>query len=255
MNTRWAGQAVICFEETDSTNLRAKEEADKGAPEGALVVADMQTAGRGRRGRSWNSPKGVNLYFTLILKPQYETDKASMVTLVMAMAVAEGIRETCGVKCGIKWPNDIVINGKKVCGILTEMNLAGTAIRHVLIGVGINVATQDFPWELASTAVSLQEVCGEEISKSILLENIMKAFEKYYKKFCESMDLSLFKEEYNQLMVNRDREVRVLEPGGEYSGIARGMNEMGELLVELPEGRIEKVYAGEVSVRGIYGYV
>ncbi len=255
MDTKWAGHPVNFYDTVNSTNLRAKLDADNGAPEGALVVADMQTAGRGRRGRTWSSPAGLNVYFTLILKPQYVPDKASMVTLVMALAVAEGIRETCGVEAGIKWPNDIVANGKKVCGILTEMSVERDFIHHVVIGVGINVGLQEFAPELAATATSLQAECGRNVPKAALVANIMKAFEKHYEVFRGKADLSGLIGSYNEMLVNRDREVRVLDPKGEYSGIARGINEVGELLVELPDGRVEKVYAGEVSVRGIYGYV
>lgn len=255
MDTEWAGHPVSFYETINSTNLRAKLDADNGAPEGALVVADMQTAGRGRRGRTWSSPAGLNVYFTLILKPRYVPDKASMVTLVMALAVAEGIRETCGVEAGIKWPNDIVVNGKKVCGILTEMSVEKDFIHHVVIGVGINVGLQEFAPELADTATSLQAECGRKVPKAALVANIMKAFEKYYESFREKTDLSDLVDSYNKMLVNRGKTVRVLDHKGEYSGVAEGINELGELLVELPDGHVENVYAGEVSVRGVYGYI
>lgn len=253
MDTEWAGRPVHYFEELGSTNIQAKLEAESGAAEGTLVVADMQTAGRGRRGRSWNSPAGTNVYFTLILKPAYAPDKASMVTLVMALAVAEGIHGTCGLAAEIKWPNDVVVNGRKVCGILTEMSAEHGAIAHVVIGVGVNVGLQEFPPEIASAA-SLQAECGREVSRSLLVANIMRAFEKYYESFRQNADLSGIRDKYNGLLVNRNREVRVLDPKGEFRGIARGIDGQGQLLVEREEGSIAEVYAGEVSVRGIYGY-
>lgn len=255
MDTRWAGHPVTFYEVLDSTNLRAKLDAEKGAPQGALVVADMQTAGRGRRGRSWSSPAGANAYFTLILKPDFEPDKASMLTLVMAMAVAEGIRETCGLEACIKWPNDIVINGKKVCGMLTELSVQQEYIQHVVIGAGVNVGAQKFSPEIADTAACLEEECGRKVPRAELIVHIMRAFEKYYEKFMETLDFSVLKEAYDSLLVNRGGEVRVLDPKGEYAGISRGINSAGELLVELPDGSERAVYAGEVSVRGIYGYV
>lgn len=250
----WAGRPVHYFEELGSTNIQAKLEAESGAAEGTLVVADMQTAGRGRRGRSWNSPGGTNVYFTLILKPSYGPDMASMVTLVMALAVASGIYETCGLEAGIKWPNDVVVNGKKVCGILTEMSAEHGVIRHVVIGVGVNVGLQEFPPEIGTTAASLQAECGREVSRAALVANIMKFFEKYYESFRQNINLSGILEKYNGLLVNRDREVRVLDPKGEFRGIARGIDERGQLLVECGDGSIRSVYAGEVSVRGVYGY-
>lgn len=255
MNTKWAGRPLHFFQELGSTNIQAKLEAEEGAAEGTLVIADMQTAGRGRRGRTWSSPAGVNLYFTLILKPSYGTEQASGVTLVMALAVAAGIRETCGVRAKIKWPNDIVVNGRKVCGILTEMSVEKNVIRYVVIGVGVNVGLQEFPREVADTATSLQAECGREVSRDTLTENITASFEKYYESFLLQGDLSGVLAEYNSLLVNRGEKVRVLDPKGEYQGLAHGINSRGELLVEQEDGSVAEVYAGEVSVRGIYGYV
>ena len=268
---------VFYYESTDSTNIRAKEAAQNGAPDGTLIVADRQTAGKGRRGRVWESPQGKNIYFTLILKPGFAPDKASMITLVMALAVAKGIEAiakatdktatneegTVGVQCKedfmscpcIKWPNDIVIDGKKVCGILTEMGLAGSTIDHVLVGVGINVHEQEFAPELASTATGLETELGMKISRPDLLRVILDEFWKAYELFYEREDLSLLAEEYNLRLINRDREVCVLDPKGEYTGRAKGITPRGELRVQLQDGKEELVYAGEVSVRGIYGYV
>lgn len=255
MDTEWAGHPVSWYETLGSTNLQAKLDAENGAENGALIVADMQTAGRGRRGRTWSSPPGTNLYFTLILKPQIAPDQASMLTPLMGLAVAEGIRETCGLQTGIKWPNDVVIEGRKVCGILAEMSVEREFIHYVVVGVGINVGLQSFPEQMADTAVCLQEKCGGKVSRAELLVNVLKAFERYYAVFRKTGDLSDLRQMYGNLLVSRDREVRVLDPKGEYQGIARGINETGELLVEKEDGVVTAVYAGEVSVRGIYGYV
>ncbi len=254
LNSKWAGKHICYFKELDSTNLRAKQEAEGGAAEGTLVVADRQTAGRGRRGRSWSSPAGVNVYFTLILKPDFPPDKAAMTTLVMALAVTEGIFRTCGLEAEIKWPNDVVVNGRKVCGILTEMSVERGRIRYVVAGVGVNVGLQEFSPELSATASCLEAECKGPVSRAALVANILKAFEGYYESFCRELDLSAIREKYNRRLVNRDREVRVLDPKEEFQGIARGINESGELLVELKDGSITEVFAGEVSVRGIYGY-
>lgn len=255
MDTKWAGHPVACYDVLGSTNLQAKLDAENGAGQGALVVADMQTAGRGRRGKSWSSPPGTNLYFTLILRPKLPPDKASMMTPVMGLAVAEGIRRTCGLEALIKWPNDVVVNGRKVCGMLAEMSIERDFIHYVVIGVGINVGLQEFPEEIANMAASLQEECGREVPRAELLANVMRVFEEYYENFMERGNLSGLMEQYNSLLVNKDREVRVLDPKGEFQGIARGVNELGELLVQRQDGSLTEVYAGEVSVRGIYGYV
>lgn len=255
MTTRWAGHPVFFYESLGSTNLQAKQLAEEGCGQGTLVVADMQTAGRGRRGRAWSSPAGTNVYFTLVLKPEYHPDCVSMVTLVMALAVAEGIRAACGVEAGIKWPNDIVAGGKKLCGMLTEMSMERDYIHHVVVGAGINVRQQEFAPEIAERAVSLEQICGQRVSRALLIADVMAAFEKYYECFEREHSLAGLLEQYNGLLVSRDREVCVLDPKGEYRGISRGVNARGELLVELAGGRLAEVYAGEVSVRGVYGYV
>lgn len=273
LTTRWLGRNLLFYECTDSTSEQAHVVAgQQGSPadqengHGTVLVADRQTAGKGRRGRAWESPAGTNLYFSLLLRPKFTPDKASMLTLLMAYAVREALeRQMTAVKsplhCAIKWPNDIVLNGKKICGILTEMHLAGTSIHHVVIGVGINVGKQDFAPELGDKATSLEVECGQVFDRSQLLAGILQIFEKEYETFAAqgatagTQSLAAWKDRYNACLVNKDREVCVLDPKGEYRGVARGINDTGELLVELADGTVTEVYAGEVSVRGIYGYV
>ena len=270
IKTKKMGKSVYYFQCTDSTNVQAKRLAEEGAVHGSVVVADEQTAGRGRRGRSWDSPAGKNLYFTLLLKPDFAPDKASMLTLVMALAVKKGLDRVFGQllmqkecqdyvqetpRSGIKWPNDLVINGRKICGILTEMVLEQSSIKNVIIGVGINLEKQDFATELVDKATSIEAECGQKLCKAELLAEIMLAFEEYYETFIKTCDLTGLQEAYNVCLVNRDREVCVLDPKGEFHGIARGINSAGELWVEKEDGTVTEVYAGEVSVRGIYGYV
>lgn len=255
LHTAWAGRELRFWESIGSTNVQAKLEAENGAPHGTLIVADMQTAGRGRRGRNWDSPAGTNIYFTLLLRPQLPPQKASMLTLVMATAVARAIRLETGLEAGIKWPNDIVLHGKKVCGILTEMSAEPDYIHYVVIGTGINVGEQEFPPELSDKAASLNVELGGRVDRSALTARVMECFEEDYEVFTATEDLSGLSEQYQKLLVNLDEQVCVLDPKGEYRGIARGITPSGELLVECPDGKIKEVYAGEVSVRGIYGYV
>lgn len=221
-----------------------------------VVVADSQTQGRGRRGRNWESPADESVYMSIGLRPEISPDRASMLTLVMALAVSRAIKEVSGLETAlIKWPNDIVIGGRKVCGILTEMHLDGNAIGDVVIGVGINLGKKEFPEELLQTATSLRAECDCEIQKEALVAGVLEHFETYYEKFVEKCDMSTMIGEYVEKLVNKDKDVRVLDPQGEYTGTARGINELGELLVEKEDGTTVAVYAGEVSVRGIYGYV
>ncbi|HJC58277.1 MAG TPA: biotin--[acetyl-CoA-carboxylase] ligase [Candidatus Eisenbergiella intestinipullorum] len=254
LRTEWAGKELIFRPATGSTNIDAKAAAEEGAPEGTLVVAERQTAGRGRRGRGWFSPEGSNLYFTLLLRPSCAPERACMLTLVMALAAAQAVREQ-GLEAGIKWPNDIVISGKKVCGILTEMSAEPDFIHYVVIGTGMNVNQEVFPEEIAKTASSLRREKGRPIVRAQLLASVMDRFEEAYEIFRRTWDLSGLAASYESLLVNKGRPVRVLDPKGEFEGTAEGINERGELLVRRGDGTLECVYAGEVSVRGVYGYV
>ena len=258
LTTDWAGRTLHYFDETGSTNIDAKRYAEEGEPHGTTVVANMQSAGRGRRGRLWQSPAGSAIYMTILLKPRFIPDKASMLTLVMALSVADAIVEATGLSAGIKWPNDVVVNKKKVCGILTEMNVELDYIQYVVIGVGINVnnnSPEEFPEEIRQTATSLKIESGMQISRAALLERVLAHFEKNYNIFTKTLDLSALMEAYDSRLLNLNAEVRVLDPKGEYTGIARGINPTGELLVEKENGEVVPVYAGEVSVRGLYGYI
>lgn len=253
--TKWAGQEIYYFPETDSTNIRAKQLAESGASHGTLVVADQQNAGRGRRGRGWVSPSGCSIYMSILLKPKFLPPKAPMMTLVMAYSVTEALRECTGLDLQIKWPNDVVLNGKKLVGILTEMSTEVDYINHVVIGVGINVNMDSFSEEIARTATSLRIESGNHMKRSNLIAAIMKRFEQDYEKYEKTEDLSGIRESYNRLMVNCGKEVRILSAQNPYQALALGINDSGELLVRKEDGSEEAVYAGEVSVRGVYGYV
>lgn len=255
LETAWVGNQVKYFEEITSTNQYAKRIAEEGAPEGMLVIADEQTKGKGRSGRAWTTPKGTAVAMTLVLRPKLPPARVSMVTLVMGLAVAKACRQLYDIPAGIKWPNDVVVNGKKLCGILTEMSMELTAVNYVVIGAGINVNVTGFPQEISQTATSLFLELGHETARAELIAVCMKYFEEYYEKFLQAQDLSALMEEYNELLVNKGRKVRVLEPGHEYMGTAMGINKDGELLVVREDGTQTAVYAGEVSVRGVYGYV
>ena len=255
MKTRWAGKNIVYYAETDSTNLRIKQLGDEGAPEGTLAVADHQSAGRGRRGRSWDSPAGSSIYMSVLLRPKIAPDRAPMLTLVMACSVAEGIMDCEDVKVQIKWPNDIIINGKKLVGILTEMSTQIDYINHVTVGVGINVNMTGFPEELRATATSLRIETGHVVKRAPLIAAVMERLETNYEVFMKTEDMSGLMEKYSSLLVNREKEVMVLGAREQYRAYALGINNTGELIVRRDDGTEEAVYAGEVSVRGVYGYV
>lgn len=255
LKTRWAGKRIIYRKQVDSTNTLARELAEAGAAEGTLVIAEEQTGGRGRRGRNWCTPRETTVAMTLILRPDIPPECASMVTLVMGLAAARAVNKLYPVQAGIKWPNDVVIDGKKVCGILTELLMSANGIRYLVVGIGINANVAEFPEELKGTALSLAQKLGHEVNRAELTAECLFWFEEYYEKFIEARSLAPLKEEYEELLLNRGQTVKVLEPGNEYSGVSRGINEKGELLVQREDGTVTAVYAGEVSVRGIYGYV
>lgn len=253
IHTKWAGKTVHFARETDSTNLWIKRLAKEGAPEGTLALAEFQSAGRGRLGRSWEVPEGTSVMMSILLRPKFEPQYAPTLTLVMGMAVAKAVKNL-GFDVSIKWPNDVVVSHKKICGILTEMGVRDGKIDYAVIGVGINVNIKEFPEEMADKATSLYLESGKEFDRSQIPGLVMEAFEEYYEKFAATCDLSGLKEEYESILANYNQPVRVLakEP---YEGVARGITDGGELLVEKTDGTIVAVSAGEVSVRGLYSYV
>lgn len=252
--TEWAGCEIHYFDCLDSTITKAKELAEAGHPGGTLVVAERQTAGKGRRGRGWESPAGSGIFMTLLLKPEINPNNASMLTLVAALAVARAITEVTGEPAQIKWPNDIVMHGKKVCGILTEMSAQFDYINHIVIGIGINVHNESFPEEIAHMAGSLWTECGKSFHRADIIEKILEHFETYYGQFLETEDLAGLQKEYNAMLVNLHAGVKVLDPKESFEGKAMGITKRGELIVDTWESR-KLVSSGEVSVRGIYGYV
>ena len=255
MHTDWVAKEVLYFDTIDSTNTKAQELAEKGYPSGTLVVADKQESGKGRRGRSWVSPSGTGIFMTLMIKPDINPNNASMLTLVAALAVAKAITSVTGEKAMIKWPNDIVVNGKKVCGILTEMNAQFDYINNIVVGVGINVHNESFPEEISQMASSLMiEAGGKRFHRAQIIAETMSYFEQYYDTFLKTQDLSALVREYDELLVNRNKSVRVLDPKEPFDGKAMGITPKGELIVDTWESR-KLVSSGEVSVRGIYGYV
>ena len=255
LETKWMAKNLEYYDEIDSTNNRAKALGETGGADGTLFVAETQTAGKGRRGRCWQSPAGSSISMSILLRPVMNPSDAPMLTLVMAYAATKALREKTELDIGIKWPNDLVVSGKKISGILTEMSAEIDYINHVVIGVGINVNQDTFPDDIKETASSLKMELGKRIKRSGLIAAVMKIFEEYYEIFQETEDLSGLQELYNSMLVNKDREVKVLEPGNEYKAYAIGINQTGELIVRTPDGKEKEIYAGEVSVRGVYGYV
>lgn len=252
--TEWAGNQICYYPVLDSTNNKAKQLAEEGYEQGLLVVTDQQEAGRGRCGRNWTSPPGEGIFMSLLLKPHIVPKNAAMLTLVTAISVTEAIVRCTDSSPAIKWPNDIVMNGRKICGILTEMSAQFEYINHIVIGIGINVHNNTFPEEISKTATSLFLETQRHFNRAAIIESVLECFERNYSTYLMTQDLSKLTETYNKVLVNKNKKVRVLDPNCPFEGVARGITKNGELIVETPNGE-KLVSSGEVSVRGIYGYV
>lgn len=251
MKTEKMGHPLYFYSETDSTNERIRLLALEGAPEGTLAVAEMQTAGRGRRGRAWDAPQGSGIWMSLLLRPNIPPTQASVLTLLAGMALAEALVETAGVEAGIKWPNDLQQNGKKLAGILTEMDCDMEEIHSVTVGMGINVNTKEFPAELEDIATSLYLETGRAHDRALLAAEMLRHFEGLYAEFLEAGgSFAPFRERYCRKCLNIGREVRVI--GKEtYLATAVDITAEGELIVKRKDnGKEEVIFSGEVSIRG-----
>ena len=252
---RTVGAALLCLDTVDSTNNELKRRADT-APDGLAVLAQEQTGGRGRLGRSFVSPAGKGLYLSVLLRPQCVLADAGMLTAWTAVAVCRALERCCGVRAGIKWPNDIVLEDRKLCGILTELELEAetAALRHVIVGVGINVSQDaaDFGPEGAPVAISLAQALGQAPRRSQLAAEVLSALDDLYRAFpAQKAD---YLARYRALCVTAGRAVRVLRPGQVRTGTAEAVNEDFALLVRWDNGEQEALSSGEVSVRGLLGY-
>ncbi|MEE3393419.1 MAG: biotin--[acetyl-CoA-carboxylase] ligase [Lachnospiraceae bacterium] len=255
---------VRFLKSTDSTNTRVIDAAGKGASEGYFLAADEQTGGKGRRGRSFLSPAGVGIFMSLLLKPSIAPSRVSCVTLLAALAVRKAIEDVLyeaglsKVKVGIKWPNDIIIDGKKICGILTQMNCEKDYINYLVTGIGINVNNKEMPESIRKTAASLFMLTGKKFDRNKICAYFLNYFADIYGRFSANGDMSGLKKEYDSVMIDLNNEVRVYygmvedsDPEKIRNGKALGIDSDGSLLVDFGEGP-ERVSSGEVSVRGVY---
>ena len=240
---------IFYFSDIESTNNEAKKQANLGCPEGSIVLSESQNKGRGRLSRGWFSPQGKGIWLSIVLRPPFNPYDAPKCTLLAAVAVTKAIRKVTQVECGIKWPNDILYQGKKIVGILTEMSAEIDAINHVVIGMGINVNIdqEEFPVELREIATSLSVVKGQEISRLSLLNAILMELEEMYSKVVELGFVEML-DEWRQLSITLGKNVNVVGGGRDFSGLAINIDQDGALLVETSEC-VERVLAGDVSIR------
>lgn len=251
LDTAWAGCEVVHHACIGSTNREARLLATEGAKHGTLVLADAQTAGRGRRGRGWISPAGEGIFMSLIVRPDVHPSQVARLSLLTALAVANAIEEVTGLDARIKWPNDIVIGGRKVCGLLLEMDADESAVHSIVAGVGINVHQREFDEEIAHTASSLDLLGGKTYSRA----EIVRAFLRQFERAMTMRDEDMMRD-YRARSATLSQRVQVIGLYGTYTGTAEGVTDSGSLLVRADEdGALREVLAADVSVRGIMGYV
>jgi len=247
LKTTVIGKKMHFFSEVASTNTLAMEMAADGAPEGTVVIAETQTGGKGRLGRKWISPKG-NLYLSVVLRPNIPMHKAPLITLTGAVATAAAIRTTCGLEAGIKWPNDILISGKKVSGLLTEMSAEQDRIRHIVLGIGVdvNMEMDELSPEVRSLTTTIAAEAGAQINRIALLQQVLRDLERWYQKFLAN-DADVL-EEWKKLNVTVGNRITVSGAGESLDGLAQGVDRDGRLIVRLDDGTIRTVAAGDVTI-------
>lgn len=251
------GSHLLCLEVIDSTNTECKRQAMAGAPHGLAVLSEEQTGGRGRLGRSFQSPKGCGLYLSLLLRPQLPPQEVVDFTAWVAVAVCDGIEAACGIRPQIKWTNDIVLNGKKLCGILTELGLESetNSLQYLVTGIGVNVnhSPEDFDEEIRSMATSLSMELGYPVRRATLAVEILKALDRIYARFPHNKQEYL--DRYRADCLTVGKQVQLITPVSRQEARALAVDDEFRLVVELPDGTQKSLSAGEVSVRGMYGYV
>jgi BirA family transcriptional regulator, biotin operon repressor / biotin---[acetyl-CoA-carboxylase] ligase len=249
------GSEIIHLEEIDSTNNYAKKIANDGCPHGTIVVSEKQTLGRGRVGREWKSFNNEGLWFTIVLRPNIEPENAQIVTLAASVAVVEGIIETQGIVCGIKWPNDIILDNCKLCGILTELSAEPGHVNYVVVGIGINI-NQDyssFDDEIKNRATSLKIHTGKPVSRVRVLESILTRFEDIYSIILQGNTQEIINK-WSRYSVTLGKEVKIIFKDIEYNGLAQSIASDGKLVVECNDGVVREISAGEIQIRGLLGY-
>ncbi len=255
-NGQLIGNKVVHFKEIDSTNNYAKIIANEGCPHGTVVVSEKQTLGRGRVGREWKSNNNEGLWFTIVLRPDMEPENIQLITLAASVAVVEGIFESQGIVCTIKWPNDIILGDCKLVGILTELSAEPGHVNYVVVGIGINI-NQDlksFDDEIRNKATSLKIHTGKPVSRVRVLEKILTKFEDIYNIMLNGNTQEIVNR-WSRYSVTLGKEVKILIRDIEYYGLAKAITPDGKLVVECKDGVVREISAGEIQVRGLLGYL
>jgi len=241
------GKRVHHFFKTDSTNRIALELGHAGEPEGALVIAEEQTAGRGRIGRTWHSERATGIYATLLLRPKLAPVQAPLLTMLAGLSARTAITEATGVTVDVKWPNDLLVHGKKIGGILTEMHAEPSQVRFIIVGIGINVNQDKFPAEIATAATSLRAASGKEQSRADILIRLLREFENDYNRFLQEGAANIVKRFEEVSSYARGKHVQVTNGSEAFTGVTAGLAPEGLLRVKRDGGDVVTVVAGDVT--------
>ena len=241
------GKRIFHFFKTDSTNRVALELGHAGEPEGAVVLAEEQTAGRGRAGRAWHSQRAAGIYVTLLLRPKLAPVQAPLLTMMAGLSAHTAVRALTGLDVDLKWPNDLIVRGKKLGGILTEMHAEPGQVRFVIVGIGLNVNQEKFPGELANAATSLRAETGKTQSRMELLVRLLREFESDYNRFVREGMASVIARFESVSSYARGKRVRVTNGTESYAGTTAGLGPEGLLQVEREDGRVTAVISGDVT--------
>ena len=252
LKTEFIGKNIIHFETIDSTNTYSKSIAMK-EPEGTVVISEEQTKGRGRLGRIWDSKAHEGIWMSIILKPDILPYKSTFLTIIAGASIAKALNDL-GIKVGIKWPNDIILNGKKLCGILTELSAEIERINYIVLGIGMNVKNKDFPSDIENIATSLYKE-GYEISRVDIVRYILCELEKNYIRYIVDGDKKSIIDIYKKYSVVLNKNIYIIKNEEKELVNCIDINLDGNLIVKRSDGSIDEIISGEVSVRGENGYV
>ncbi len=243
------GHKIYCFSEIDSTNDEAFELAAAGSPEGTVVIADSQAKGKGRLQRTWHSPAGMNIYTSIILRPDLKPENAPQISILAGVAVAEIMDNFCPGMVNLKWPNDVLLKGKKVCGILAQMKTSASRVDFIILGIGINVNIDynQLPQDIKNTATSLAIETGRKISRQELIIGLYENLAKWYKKLMAG-GFSAVKEKWLSMAPMIGKKVQIMSGNEVVSGKALGIDERGALLLLTAENRRIKISAGDATI-------
>ena len=250
LNTNYIGQEIRYLESVSSTNDYLKKIAKDIDSEGLIVIANEQTKGKGRLGRTWITTKDDSIAISILLKPNVNIERASLITMIAGVSVVEGIQNSTDITPSIKWPNDIYIDNKKLGGILAESSFNNGTLEHIVLGIGININQTNFDKRLESSATSLKKVCGKELDKEVIIANILNVFEKYYNLF-KSNDLMAFMDKLKHNSCVLGKNVAIINNNETYIGKAINITDSGSILIKLNNGEIREFVNGDISLRRI----